>query len=511
MKSLLNFFLLFSVWVNTTFCQNFIIDDTLCIGERVDITFTGNAEEFCVNSDVNFIGYPIIVDTILDYPENAIPLFSHCLKDNSGNHFCFVTNFTNNSLVRLEFGNNLLNDPVTSSIPIDDAYGLMEAVQILYEDNEWWGFITGGNGQALDEYLLRLYFGNSLNNIPTVENLGAIGNLSYPHDLFFIEEADQWMGITINKFNNTLTRFDFGDSLSNTPIATNLGNIGNINSPTGFFPIQVDGNWHLFVINEQGSLTRVDFGTSISDNPSGVNLGSLDILDRPRDILISKICDDFIGLVINRGTNEITLHNFGTAITGTPSSSTVNIESLAFPHSISELLVTDEGLVLFICNVDSEQVTRVLFQFPDRHMQECQEALSDIDLIYTEPGTYELQLIANDGPQNQYNYCKEVVVISKPTVDVYFPNVFSPNGDGTNDVYQVYFSGNYDIVLFRLEIYNRWGEKIFETNDSGFIWDGRFKNKNTMEGVYAYTCNFSYRNGVEEFVESRVGEITLVK
>lgn len=65
----------------------------------------------------------------------------------------------------------------------------------------------------------------------------------------------------------------------------------------------------------------------------------------------------------------------------------------------------------------------------------------------------------------------------------YAPNAFTPNNDGLNDVYQVYV---YDVTDFRLQIYNRWGELCFETNDPGDAWTG------DMQGAGYYVPNGTY-------------------
>ena len=65
----------------------------------------------------------------------------------------------------------------------------------------------------------------------------------------------------------------------------------------------------------------------------------------------------------------------------------------------------------------------------------------------------------------------------------YAPNAFTPNNDGINDVYQVYV---YDVTDFRLQIYNRWGELCFETNDPAAAWTG------DMQGAGYYVPNGTY-------------------
>lgn len=75
-----------------------------------------------------------------------------------------------------------------------------------------------------------------------------------------------------------------------------------------------------------------------------------------------------------------------------------------------------------------------------------------------------------------------VIVTDKPLV--LFPNAFSPNGDGINDLYNFIDRG--DIAGFNFGIYNRWGEIVFESNNASISWDGIFNGKEAAVGVYVY-------------------------
>ena len=78
------------------------------------------------------------------------------------------------------------------------------------------------------------------------------------------------------------------------------------------------------------------------------------------------------------------------------------------------------------------------------------------------------------------------IVIDKPQSSFVVPNVFSPNGDGINDEYKLE-QGAYDRCLDNLSIriYNRWGQKVYESDDAQFKWNGRDENGNELsEGTY---------------------------
>ena len=70
-------------------------------------------------------------------------------------------------------------------------------------------------------------------------------------------------------------------------------------------------------------------------------------------------------------------------------------------------------------------------------------------------------------------------------------NVFSPNGDGKNDFFLLNQNSYKYIAQFHLEIFNRWGKKIYETNDFTSQWDGKIDSNNAVEGVYYWIASYT--------------------
>ncbi|MHC1774790.1 MAG: gliding motility-associated C-terminal domain-containing protein [Lentimicrobium sp.] len=83
------------------------------------------------------------------------------------------------------------------------------------------------------------------------------------------------------------------------------------------------------------------------------------------------------------------------------------------------------------------------------------------------------------------------------------PNAFTPDGDGLNDVFRPVATGDL-IRQFSMVIYNRWGQKVFETSDLSIGWDG----EDTPAGVYSWVI--SYSDMVGKVAKLR-GEVTLVR
>jgi gliding motility-associated-like protein len=73
-----------------------------------------------------------------------------------------------------------------------------------------------------------------------------------------------------------------------------------------------------------------------------------------------------------------------------------------------------------------------------------------------------------------------------PLIEPYTPNVFSPNGDGANDCFRPFFPAGAEFVKFQFNIYDRWGDHIFETSNPNECWNGESRGKGCASGVYVY-------------------------
>ena len=84
---------------------------------------------------------------------------------------------------------------------------------------------------------------------------------------------------------------------------------------------------------------------------------------------------------------------------------------------------------------------------------------------------------------------QEVTTVSKLS----FPNAFSPNGDGKNDMFMAKECEN--IAEFHAYIFNRWGQKLFEWTDPTNGWDGTQNGTPVKEGVYFILCKAKGTDG----------------
>jgi gliding motility-associated-like protein len=132
----------------------------------------------------------------------------------------------------------------------------------------------------------------------------------------------------------------------------------------------------------------------------------------------------------------------------------------------------------------------------------------EIDAIPQEEGTYSYSVTVSNADECEITGTINGLVVLDPLCNeetVFIPDAFSPNGDGRNDVLQVY--SNF-IESMELRIYNRWGEEVFVAFDQNTWWDGTYKGKELAPDVFGYYLRVVCIPNKPYF---RKGNITLFK
>ncbi|MCW3124428.1 MAG: hypothetical protein JWO03_86 [Bacteroidetes bacterium] len=92
---------------------------------------------------------------------------------------------------------------------------------------------------------------------------------------------------------------------------------------------------------------------------------------------------------------------------------------------------------------------------------------------------------------------------------IVMPNAFTPNSDGINDFFEANFAC--EAKLFQMRIFDRWGEKVFETTDLYGKWDGKYKGVLQEPGVYVYVADFVGMDHNGERTFKLKGSVTLIR
>lgn len=125
-----------------------------------------------------------------------------------------------------------------------------------------------------------------------------------------------------------------------------------------------------------------------------------------------------------------------------------------------------------------------------------------------ETTTYQIVVVDEEG-------CTDVddiqVRVRKDRL-VYIPNIFTPNGDGRNDILMIHGGKGVSEVKSFL-MFNRWGEVLheaydFQPNDPEYGWDGSFKDEQLNPGVFVYFAEVEFEDGRVEIYK---GDVTLMR
>jgi len=119
----------------------------------------------------------------------------------------------------------------------------------------------------------------------------------------------------------------------------------------------------------------------------------------------------------------------------------------------------------------------------------------------TQPGLYSVIV------SNSCGSGSDEIIIKEGICDIYFPSAFTPNNDGKNDFFKIL--GAQNLKDYHLAVYNRYGQKVFETNDYTKGWTGDVKGQLQNTGVYVWYCNFKKSSSPENILMK--GTVALIR
>ena len=123
---------------------------------------------------------------------------------------------------------------------------------------------------------------------------------------------------------------------------------------------------------------------------------------------------------------------------------------------------------------------------------------------FVEPGNFYVTLTAIST-----NGCTDTaqspIIIIQGEPKPWFPSAFTPNNDGSNDLFMLY---GVAIETVELRVFDRWGELVFQTNDVSQGWDGNYHNSISSTDVYVYVATIKMVSGKKYLLK---GDVTLIR
>ena len=121
---------------------------------------------------------------------------------------------------------------------------------------------------------------------------------------------------------------------------------------------------------------------------------------------------------------------------------------------------------------------------------------------YTQPGAYEITLIATNQEGCIDSISKWIDIA--PERYIYLPNSFTPDGDGLNEYFYGRFIG---LMSARFYIFNRWGEEVFFSDQLNFVWDASYEGVPVQDGTYTWYLIYEIEKGIYEDLSGHVNVI----
>ncbi len=229
--------------------------------------------------------------------------------------------------------------PIASSSTIaglSDGWG----VKLVKDGNQWFGFLVDRASNSI----IRLVYGNSLVNTPAISNLGNINNqLSNPEGIDLIKENGSWYAFVPSLDPNFgIVKLAFSGSLANTPTATNIGNFGFTGRIREVKALNQNGNYILlFLQYETQKIIRINYRDSFTNNISLADIyETQSITDAVNSIGIEIInnCGNWKALETSITSNKIIQLDFGNDILSEPTvEASYSFTGVSNPRKISSI------------------------------------------------------------------------------------------------------------------------------------------------------------------------------
>lgn len=235
----------------------------------------------------------------------------------------------------------------------------------------------------------------------------------------------------------------------------------------GCTPIKSD-----FVCTNQ---SFASYSWNYGDGTSGSTSAASHLYSTPGDYTVSLTVTDANGC-----NNVITQPNFVQAY-GLPFAafqiSSTNGENISDP-------------IVYFTDMSSKDVTSWNWNFGDNTSTNTASNTSqNPSHMYSNMGASYTVMLIVENEHGCIDTVKEEIKINEPLL-YYVPNSFTPDGDKFNQVFAPVFTSGFDPYDYKMTIYNRWGELLFETNDTQVGWDGTYGGKIVQDGTYVWSIQF---------------------
>lgn len=293
---------------------------------------------------------------------------------------------------------------------------------------------------------------------------------------------------------------------------------GDIISQTTITPNTVNTNLSLILTDANGCSDTSSINIAVVPDPVAVITPGFSGCS-PLSVSFSAVSANAISYLWDLGNGTVSMSQDTSLIYITPGSYNISLVTTNLAGCADTLTVdsyvnvaeSPSASITSTTNPDNESLITItnsehggndciLFFGDGSSMTGCD--WTEITHDYPDDGTYEIVQVSTNSEG-----CLDSAVINQNIeheITFFAPNSFSPDGNGNNDIFYMKGTGMNDFNLF---IYDRWGEKIFESHDIMHGWDGTYKGKIVEEDVYVWKVEYKTK---KKGNQHKIGHVTVL-
>lgn len=410
-----------------------------------------------------------------------------------------ITSLTSTNVTCFGLNNGTVSVQATGSNPL--TYSLTDGISNIYQTN------ATGNFTDVNPGTYTVVVTDPSNCLFT-----QVVTITEPSELVLsLTFTDETCNASCNGSINWQTQ---GGS---TPVSVSVNGINNtMGSANSLCP----GNYTIVATDENGCNVT---GNVIINSGSEINIDAIintpDGCDDGCDGSIVATASNGVSYTLNGQTNTTGIFpnlcggTYNLTVTNTDGcTSSASITVLSDVAPIAEFGFNPNDPTIFETEVDfnnySSNATSYSWEITNLSMgyYYSTNEMSFTHSFDPDTATYNVCLIAYSQTGCSDTLCKELIVYDD--IMIYVPNTFTPDGDEFNQMLIFYVNG-IDRFDFEFQIFNRWGERVFESRDATIGWDGTYNGAMVQSGTY--TWKMTVKNDRKDFRKTLTGHVNVLR
>ena len=258
-------------------------------------------------------------------------------------------------------------------------------------------------------------------------------DVSWIHSLDMYKVGANWWGVATARTSGNVAVFYLGNNITGDILSYNTYDGGNSNAQfTGATYLVDDDNHYILATDFQNGLIRFDFGNSLANVPTTTNLGIFGSGNQ-WSVQAYKECDDTYAVYLFKETgDDHKFLTFSPTVSGAPTSVS-DINGLGRVSGVSSFHRIGDELFFYVVKSSDGEVNRLSFENCSASTPSSSNQQIPPLVYYSDPGTYDVSLIVNEGLPTQQIICSQITIDTCDQENCF--NGRDDDGDGLIDCY----------------------------------------------------------------------------